>query len=319
VYESSADSPKEQPPNHDQGTRANYRQIHVIINPAAGRQRAILGPLNSVFEAAGVDWTVSVTKNAGDAYGYARTAMASNVDAIAVYGGDGTLMEVAAAMVESDLPLGILPGGTANALALTLGIPHDLARAAQLACGIESDVRTVDVGQFQEGHFLVAIGIGIPGILAESSDRQEKNRFGLLSYAFRSLQATREAQVADYHIRLDGELTNATGVACIIANSGNFGLAGIRLAPNIRVDDGLLDVIMIRDTDIETILSLATSVVRRTETSLPFQHWQSRRVTIEADPPQPIQADGETVKPGTISASVLPQAINLIVPHKMSH
>jgi diacylglycerol kinase family enzyme len=174
------------------------------------------------------------------------------------------------------------------------------------------------VGQFQEGCFLVAIGIGIPGILAESSDRQEKDRFGLLAYAFRSLQATREAQVADYYIRLDGRLTEATGVACIIANSGNFGLASVRLAPNIQVDDGLLDVIIIRDTDIETILSLATSVVRQTETSLPFQHWQTKEVTIEVDPPQPIQADGEPVELGTLNASVLPKAIKLIVPHRTS-
>jgi diacylglycerol kinase (ATP) len=291
-------------------------RIHVIINPASGRERPILRELNAVFRAAGAQWTVSVTTRAGDACRFARKAVVDGVDVLAVYGGDGTLMEAAGGLLGSQIPIAILPGGTTNALALALGIPHELVQAARLACGVDSQLRTVDVGQLQQGHFLVAVGFGIPGILAERADREEKNRFGLLSYAFRSLQASREAAVARYHITLDGQTIQSQGVACIIANSGRLGLPGLSLAPDIVMDDGMLDVFVFRAADINAILSLAASAIGVSEETAPLQHWRGRRVTVASDPPQAVQADGEVLDSGPVTANLLPQALSFLVPRR---
>src|SRR5260221_11200767 len=100
-----------------------YRRIHVIINPAAGQDKPILGVLNKAFGPAGVDWEVFITKEAGHATLLARKAVEEGVDAVAVHGGDGTVGEVAAGLVKSAARLAVVPGGTGTALSMVLGIP----------------------------------------------------------------------------------------------------------------------------------------------------------------------------------------------------
>src|SRR5262245_11092839 len=110
--------------------RRMYRRIHVIVNPAAGQGRPVLGILNSIFQSAGVE--VFTTEKAGDARRLAAQAAQAGVDAVAVYGGDGTLMEAASGLVGTAVPVAILPGGTGNVGAFELGIPGDLTAAASL-------------------------------------------------------------------------------------------------------------------------------------------------------------------------------------------
>ncbi len=93
----------------------SFKRVHVIVNPASGRDQPILHVLNSVFHPANVDWDIYVTKAAGDARRLAAEAVQAGADAVAVYGGDGTVAEVAAGLLGSEMPLAILPGGTTNA------------------------------------------------------------------------------------------------------------------------------------------------------------------------------------------------------------
>ncbi|MGH2353414.1 MAG: diacylglycerol/lipid kinase family protein, partial [Chloroflexota bacterium] len=109
-----------------------YIRIAVIINPAAGQDQPVLGTFNRVFQAAGVDWEVFVTKRGGDACRYAEAATRQDFDAVAVYGGDGTVAEVASGLIGGDVPMAIFPGGTANVMSSELGIPRDLAEACAL-------------------------------------------------------------------------------------------------------------------------------------------------------------------------------------------
>src|SRR5438128_2386565 len=113
-------------------TAPKFRRVHIIINPASGQDRPVLSILNDVFQPSGIDWDVSVTKDAGDGRRYALAALESGVDAIGVYGGDGTVNEVASALVGTDTPLAIFPGGTANVMSVELGIPSDLLEACAL-------------------------------------------------------------------------------------------------------------------------------------------------------------------------------------------
>src|SRR5689334_18509397 len=96
------------------GDVAMYKRIHVIVNPAAGKDTPILGTLNKTFADTGIDWDIFVTKGAGDAHRLAKEAASAGVDAVAVNGGDGTVMEVASGLMNTNVPLAILPGGTAN-------------------------------------------------------------------------------------------------------------------------------------------------------------------------------------------------------------
>src|SRR5579859_5577907 len=127
----------------DKGGYCHMRQIHVIINPISGRPQPVLYTLNSVFRQAGVKWDVSVTHESGDARRAACKAAAEGADVVAVYGGDGTVLEAATGLLETNTPLAILPGGTANVLSIELGIPYDLAAAARIACRADSPFRPV--------------------------------------------------------------------------------------------------------------------------------------------------------------------------------
>ena len=111
-----------------------YKRIHVVINPAAGKDEPILNTLNRVFHKYGVDWQISITKKLGDATQMTREAVADGADLVAGYGGDGTQMEVADGVLGSDTPMAILPGGTGNAMSFELNVPHQLEQAAELIC-----------------------------------------------------------------------------------------------------------------------------------------------------------------------------------------
>ena len=294
------------------------KRIQIIINPVAGRDRPILSTLNTAFHDADVDWDISITKAAGDAYRHAQAAVAAGVDVIGVYGGDGTITEAAGGLIGTDIPLAIFPGGTANAIAIAMGIPTDLAEAVAMALGPEAEIRRVDMGQIGERYFLIAVGIGLAGALAETADREAKDRLGPLAYALSSLEALRTSTVASYRMSIDGQEITRDGVTCVIANSGNFGVPGISLAPGIDMADGLLDVVVISDAGIGSLVSVAANMVRPDEKVQPFEHWKGREVHVVAEPLQAIQVDGEVLDPAPVRIKVLARAIRVIAPAKLA-
>jgi len=108
------------------------KNLHIIINPAAGIGESILPIINASMKEAGIKWEASITHQAGDAIRIAKAAVKEGIDALAVYGGDGTLMEAISGLMKSGIPLLILPGGSANVMAIELGIPTDLKEACML-------------------------------------------------------------------------------------------------------------------------------------------------------------------------------------------
>jgi len=102
------------------------RKVHIIINPALGQPQPILNQINDIFYPAGVEWSVSITLKSGDALRFVRQTIAKGAEIIGAYGGDGTVMEVSRAVQGCDIPMAILPGGTANLMSVELGIPKEL-------------------------------------------------------------------------------------------------------------------------------------------------------------------------------------------------
>jgi diacylglycerol kinase family enzyme len=158
----------------------NFKRVHIIVNPASGKINPFCMTLNEVFHAAGIDWDIYVTKKDGDARRLAAEAVQAGADAVAVYGGDGTVAEVAAGLFNSEMPLVVLPGGTTNATGRSLGIPIDLIEAAKLLAHPQAQVRVMDMLQVGESYFFGVVAMGIPGEVAAMADREAKDRFGNL-------------------------------------------------------------------------------------------------------------------------------------------
>jgi diacylglycerol kinase (ATP) len=290
------------------------KRVHVIVNPASGQDRPILKTLNSVFREYGIEWEMFLTKEKGDGTRLATEAAAAGVDVVAVYGGDGTVREVTTGLLDTNVPILILPGGTANAMALALGIPSELSAAASLvSCG-ECETRSVDVGMMNGEAFLIGVGLGVPGEIADTADRAAKDRLGVVAYLVSSIQALRNAQTVRYRVTIDGEMFESEGVSALIMNAGQFGIPGVTIAPRVSMADSKLDLFIFRSKTLPALVSLAASVVRQDEEADAYDQYQGREITVEATPAQPVQVDGEVLPPGPVSAKLLPHAARYIVP-----
>ncbi len=290
-----------------------YKHIHVIINPASGQDRPVLAILNSVFQPAGVDWDVLITKKAGDARRLARESAEAGVDAVAVYGGDGTVMEVVSGLVGTKTPLAIFPGGTGNVASFELGIPGDLAEACALVCSNENQIRQVDLGQVDDNYFMLSAGVGFATSMIKGADRDAKDRLGILAYVAAGLQALREPLAARYQLTLDGKEIETEGITCLIANSGAIGQLGLKFVQAIDISDGLLDVIVIQQGDLGSLLSVAASVITRADSAEPLRHWQAREIKLVTEP---VQIDGEVLGRTPLNVKIAPGAARIIVPKR---
>lgn len=138
-------------------------KVQIIINPASGMGHPVLRTLNKAF-GNDVEWDVSVTHKRGDAHRFAEAAVAAGADIIAVYGGDGTVTEVANVLAGGDVPLAILPGGTGNAVARMLGIPMELEQSAALLRQ-NHQLRTIDLGHINKHTFMLRADIGFMAVI----------------------------------------------------------------------------------------------------------------------------------------------------------
>ncbi len=289
-----------------------FRRVHVVINPASGGDEPILNTLNDVFGEGGIAWDVSLTRQSGDGARLAAEAAAGGADLVAAYGGDGTVMDVVGGLIGTGVPLAILPGGTGNALAAGLGIPTNLAEAARLIVS-GGALRASDVGRIEGRHFLLRAGVGFEATVTESASRELKDRFGLLAYGIGLFQALQTPDTASYHLRLDGEAVRARGWSCMIVNTGSLGRLKLEI-PDIEPDDGYLDVILLSE-QLSPWLSMAATLIDLRAFAATLPRWKVREAHIEAEPPQPIHADGELLEQATpVTARVLPQAVRVLVP-----
>ncbi len=304
------------------------KRIQIIVNPAAGQNTPVLATLNEVFRPLNIDWDVSVTKKAGDAREQAQLAVQRGVDVVAAYGGDGTVTEVASGLLGSDVPLAILPGGTGNVTSIELGIPTDLGAACMLAAGNNSKVTTIDCGELDHHLFLLRLSVGLEAEMVENASREAKTRYGIFAYLWSALQNLRQPEVSQFQLTLDGKEVVTEGVTCIIANSGNLGLSGVKLLPTVAIDDGLLDVIVLQQANLTALFEVMGNLLGLRETALlnvatqpgaadwsqSLQVWQASAISVVTTPPRTVQADGEIMGQGPIRCKVLPHALKVITP-----
>lgn len=291
-------------------------RIKVIANPAAGQAEPVLSVLNGVFRPAGIGWDVSITQAAGDATAIAREAVELGFDLLGVYGGDGTVSEVVDGISGTDLPMLLLPGGTGNVLAGDLGVPFDLASAAALAIGDAGRLARVDLGRACGTRFTTRLTMGLEAQLVSDATRERKDRLGWLAYALAGVQALANPPVATYRFSVDGTDMECTGLAAIIANSASTGVADMRIAEDVDVTDGLLDLIVVQQPDLAGVIGSAADLAQGQQPRV-MSRWQGREIRVESDPVQPLVIDGETTEWTTpVDATVEPGAFAVLVPRE---
>lgn len=290
------------------------KHIHVVINPAAGQAEPILSYLNQAFNKKGVTWDVSITHKDGDALTQAREAITKGVDVICAYGGDGTVNEVAQAVYTTNIPMAIIPGGTANIIAKELAIPANSMDAAALVTSKEQTISKIDMGKCNDTLFLIRVSVGVLARPVIDASRDLKNTYGKLAYGITTLKHIGKPTKAKYSLILDGKRVTATGASLIITNIGNVGIEGFSLSPTISTTDGKFDIIRFKDTNLSTLAALATNVLFKTEPDKVVRRWQAKKIMVTLPSKQQVLVDDVVLQSNKLSIEVLPKSINFIVP-----
>ncbi len=290
--------------------------VKVIINPAAGREEAVLFKMNAFFREHNIDYHVSVTTPKLSATEATQDALSKGFDAVVGYGGDGTLMEIANALCDSETPLLIVPGGTSNTLSQELHIPPSIPKALSLLLPEYGRPQKVDMAQFGDRYYLTALGVGIPAQWALEADRDLKNKYGLLAYIVTGVRATIKAKPALYHLTLDGKTVQTQGMACMISNIGSSGFRGLRLGKAISNTDGILDVLVFKLKLFESAPDTTEAMLRsmRKNRRLFFEHYRAKEIVLSAEPPQFAMVDGEPIGSTPLHITVAPHSLAIYSP-----
>jgi diacylglycerol kinase (ATP) len=289
----------------------------IIINPVAGgarpangRRRA--GQAVAVLDARGETADIFVTERVGHARDLALAAIRRGTTRIVVWGGDGTVNEVASVLAFGSVPMGIVPAGSGNGLAWELGVPSDATLALERALG--GSLRTIDVGEIEGRYFVNVAGIGFDAYVATRFAAASNRRRGFATYVWLTARSLLDFQTEEYRVTADGECRAMRALLVVLANGTEFG-NHIPIAPRARVDDGMLDLVVVTERGrLHTIGQMPRLLAGRIERSPLWSSRQAREVTVEGHRPLLFHVDGEPVQGGTrLVARVHARALRVCV------
>lgn len=302
-------------PSAEAATPPDDRRRAILnpVSPGARRRPELAGWLERT---AGLD--VRITTAPGDAARMAQEALDDGVRTLVVAGGDGTLHEVVNGLGEDAgrLRLALLPLGTGNDMAASLGIPLDLEAAlALLDRGVPRPldlVRITGAGQGWLANF--AMG-GFAGRVAERVTPGRRRIWGRHVYLRAALAEVGDRRARTVRLRADGrELDTGPLFAVVVANGPRFG-GGIPIAPGARPDDGFLDLLLLEAVSLPRFLLVIVRALRGRHLADPaVTHLRVRRVEVEAEPDLPWNGDGETLGTGSRSFEVVPGLLPVLLP-----
>ncbi|WP_417515435.1 lipid kinase [Minwuia sp.] len=231
---------------------------------------------------------------------------------IVLGGGDGTFSRAASSLIASDRPVGFLPMGTANDLARTLGIPADIVAAAKIAAGDRR--RLIDLGTINDRPFFNVASMGFSARVAQYHEGERKSRFKLLSYPISWLDAQRDMEPFEVTMRYGKRKRKFRSTMVAVGNGVHYG-GGLRIADDAAIDDGWLDVFYVKPLGPWGMLKLLPflkfgALKRRQD----VRTVRAKALTIEIDPVQDINVDGEIVEKTPARFGMLRQALEVFVP-----
>jgi lipid kinase YegS len=292
--------------------RAIIKKIQLILNGKAAGNDAFRTAIVQQ-RGAGHRIKVRMTKKEGDARRFA--AEAGDADLLIAAGGDGTLNEVVHGLMDLSKAarpaLGIVPLGTANDFANGCGIPPDSEKA--LALCLEGHAVPIDVGKANEHWFLNAASVGFGAAVTATTPPELKRLLGPAAYTV--MGAILAMNVHHYRGSLtlpDREITGSGPVA-IVGNGRQTG-GGVQVTPRARIDDGLLDVLVVRQIPAIALLTAARELQELSPDGEYISYWQTPWAEVYPEEAIPVNLDGEPVQFSSVRYEAVTKAIRLVVP-----
>ena len=259
-----------------------------------------------------VDLSVTIVRSSAEAISVAREK-ASRADVIVAVGGDGTVANVATGMLGAGATLGIVPAGSTNITARSLGIPANPRAAMSLLLNPESTIE-IDVGISQGHCFLNMGGAGLDAELFRTANPIWKKRLGWLAYLPAAAAALR-LNPSSVTVTCDSEQIEAPSPLVLVANGGSAVAPTFKLHPHIAADDGWLDVLIFTATTPPQVAATLGQLGSQRLDRSPYVIWRrAREVKIEADPALEVELDGDVCGVTPREFSVTPSALRVVVP-----
>ena len=232
---------------------------------------------------------------------------------VVAVGGDGTVADVATGIFGSSAALAIVPAGSTNIAARSLGIPADPVAALALLCG-SYRLRSIDVGRSDDRSFVHIAGAGFDAALFHATSPILKRRLGWFAYLPAAVAALR-LPPSDVRITADGVILEARSSLVLIANGGSAIAPEYRIYPGITVDDGWLDVIVFTpSTPVQIAATLGYAGKQQLDRSPHVTHSRAHTVSIEATPPLPVELDGDPRGTTPRQFGIVPLGLRIVTP-----
>lgn len=293
-------------------------KVRFIYNPRSGhnsRNSYLLRRAQAFITTNKLNADIRPTERPRHATELAKQAVDEGCDLVVAVGGDGTMNEIASALIGTPATLGLVPCGSGNGLGRHLGIPGPGRNAFQTL--LHGERRLIDTG-LADGHpFFNAMGLGFDAEISDQFNRLSQR--GLAAYCRTTLNAFFRFRPQSYTIRNDVESVETKAFIVTIANSDQYG-NDCYIAPGAEVDDGNLDVTVLRTVDLFNAVPLAVRLFTKSIGGSPsVTRLRGPRFTIERPSPGLIHTDGETHQSGRIiTVSVLPKSLRIMVPRPRS-
>ena len=287
------------------------RDIALLTNPTAGKGRAIRFAEAAAerLRSAGLTVRSLTGRNADESLDLARQATADGVDALVVCGGDGMVNVCIQAVARSTTPLGIIPAGTGNDIARYFDLPRkDPVAAAQRV--IDGAPRVIDLVRVGARYFATVMAAGFDAVVNERANRMTWPK-GQMRYNLATVAELRTFEPVPYTLELDGRTTSFSAVLVAVGNGPSFG-GGLRICEGARLDDGMLDVVVIKPLSKFELVRTYPKLFRGTHTTHPaYEHHLARTVTVAA-PGIVAYADGERFGPLPLTMEIVPKALSVL-------
>ncbi len=292
------------------------RKIVVVVNPIAGGRedrKKVAEMAEARFRARGDDVTVSFTGKRGDATEFGRQAVESAADFVVAIGGDGTINEVATALVGSETALAVVPRGSGNGFARSLAIPHSV----DAACALVEDVnvRRIDVGKLNERLFFLIAGVGFDAMVGKRFDEHHKR--GPLPYFYLGVREFFRYEPQRVRLVLDGRSLDITPFIIAVANGQQYG-NNAKIAPHAKLNDGMFDICVVYPPTVRQLLSVFPKLFRgRMHEFKQAEFFKTDSLLIERENADYVNIDGESVpESATLKISILPHSLRVVASPK---
>lgn len=287
----------------------------LIINPVSGTRskRGIGKFVKSRLAPYGIETEVFRTQKGGDAYEKAREAAANGTDIVITAGGDGTVNEAANGIAYSDTVLGILPFGSGNGLARTIGIPLDTLEALKIIEG--GNVLKIDRGMANNQPFYCTFGVGFDANVSEKFSLMKKR--GKISYIRSAIREYLSYRSQPYAISINGKVITEKALLIAVCNASQYG-NNAYIGPKAKLTDGLLDITLVHSdntlTTMVMVVDLMTGMIDKNRSIDTFQTPSASIVRMEEGP---VHIDGEPFHMGKrIDIKCEPGVLNVYAPDK---